>query len=127
LDSAKRVQAREPMQCREQFIQFHRRNVCLRAVTANHVFLVSIFCEGGKRGSTRSFLRHLNVECRMLIAEWWGPERRRGQEGHHLSRASLRQLMPAILDGLGDFAHPIRSGRYLVFTLYVRLEAPFLI
>src|SRR2546421_7179094 len=38
------------------------------------------------------------------------------------SRASLRQLMPAILDGPGDFAHPIRTGRNLVFKLDGRLD-----
>ena len=43
------------------------------------------------------------------------------------SRASLRQLMPAILDGPGDFAHPIRTGRNLVFKLDGRLDIPFVI
>src|SRR5256885_16314764 len=43
------------------------------------------------------------------------------------TRASLRQLMPAILDGPGDFAHPIRTGRNLVFKLDGRLDIPFVI
>src|SRR2546421_5262215 len=43
------------------------------------------------------------------------------------SRASLRQLMPAILDCPGDFAHPIRTGRNLVFKLDGRLDIAFVI
>ena len=35
--------------------------------------------------------------------------------------------MPAILDGPGDFAHPIRTGRNLVFELDGRLDIPFVI
>jgi len=35
--------------------------------------------------------------------------------------------MPAILDGPGDFANPIRTGRNLVFKLYGRLDIPFVI
>ena len=41
--------------------------------------------------------------------------------------ASLRRLMPAIVDGPGDFAHPIRTGRNLVFKLDGRLDIPFVI
>ena len=40
---------------------------------------------------------------------------------------SLRQLMPAMLDGPGDFAHPIRTRRNLVFKLDGRLDIPFVI
>src|SRR5438552_11671777 len=90
-------------------------------------FSSAFFAKAESGVQARSFLRHLNVECRMLIAEWWGPERRRGREGHHLSRTSLRQLMPSILDGPGDFAHPIRTGRNLVFKLDGRLDIPFVI
>src|SRR2546430_7434387 len=43
------------------------------------------------------------------------------------SRTTLRQHMPAILDGPGDFAHPIRTGRNLVFKLDGRLDIPFVI
>ena len=35
--------------------------------------------------------------------------------------------MPAILEGLGDFAHPIRTRRNLVFKLDRRLDIPFVI
>ena len=35
--------------------------------------------------------------------------------------------MPAILDGPGDFAHPIRTGRNLVFKLDGHLDIPFVI
>src|SRR5438105_11402877 len=49
-----------------------------------------------------------------------------GQENNS-SRTSLRQLMPTILDGPGDFAHPIRTGRNLVFKLDGRLDLPFVI
>ena len=35
--------------------------------------------------------------------------------------------MPAILYRLGDFAHPIRTGRNLVFKLDGRLDIPFVI
>src|SRR6266850_5144922 len=43
------------------------------------------------------------------------------------SRTSLPQLMPAILHRLGDFAHPIRTRRNLVFKLDGRLDIPFVI
>ena len=60
----------------------------------------------------------------MLIAEWSGGP---GRKDTVSIRPSLRQLMPAILDGPGDFAHPIRTGRNLVFKLDRRLDLPFVI
>jgi hypothetical protein len=35
--------------------------------------------------------------------------------------------MPAILDGPGDFPHPIRTGRNLIFKLDRRLDIPLVI